>query len=105
MRKFSWSLLLPVFLLLSQQGELRHEIGHLAQPPATSKKQAPAGNDRCDVCLAYSHLAGAAKSEIPAPSLLSHLAFHYPPEHAFSSVRPAPATPRSRGPPRLLQTG
>ena len=45
MRKLSWSLLLPIFLLLSQQGELRHEIGHLAQPPATSKKQGPAGKE------------------------------------------------------------
>ncbi len=100
MRKLYWSLLLPFSLLIAQLGELRHEISHLAQPPGSSQKQS-APSDRCDLCLAYGHLASAAKSEVPAPSLLSGLGFHYAPEQRFSSAQVASPAPRSRGPPRL----
>jgi hypothetical protein len=100
MRRLYGSLLLPFFLLLSQQGELRHEISHLAQP-AKSQQQLPAGVDHCDLCLAFGHLAGAARMEVVAPALLSDLAFHYAAVLRFASAETVLRAPRSRGPPAL----
>ena len=102
MRKIYWSLLLPFFLLFAQQGALRHEIGHLGNPPGSSQKQVPTGVDHCDLCLAYGHLAGAAETAVPVDSLLSDLAFHFAPEDRFSSAEAVSPAPRSRGPPHLL---
>lgn len=103
MRRLSWVLLLPLFLLFAPQGELRHEYSHYGTAPAGSTKQAP-GSDHCALCLAYVHLGGVAKSEVFAPALLSYLAFHYAPAFEVASVDAALVTPRSRGPPFLLSS-
>jgi len=100
LRRLRWALLLPLFLLFAQQGELRHEYGHYAQA-ATSCLKAPPSNAHCPTCLAYASLAGAAKTDIVAPALLSHLAFHFAPAFDVASVDGEAASPRSRGPPRL----
>ena len=100
MRKLYWALLLPFFLLFAQQGELRHEYSHYGKPPAGSQKKAP-DTDHCPVCLAYAHLSGAAKTEVGAPVLLSHLAFHYALAFEIASADTQVASPRSRGPPSL----
>ena len=100
MRKLYLSLLLPFLLLFAQQGELRHEYGHYAQA-ARSCQKAPPGIDHCPLCLAYAHLAGAAKIDIAAPWLLSDLAFHFAPAFDVTSVDGEAASPRSRGPPSL----
>jgi hypothetical protein len=100
MRKLYWSLLLPFFLLFAQQGELGHEYGHYAQA-ARSCQKAPASSDHCPLCLAYAHLAGAAKTDIAAPALLSDLAFHFARAFDVASVDGEAALPRSRGPPFL----
>jgi hypothetical protein len=100
MRKLYWSLLLPFFLLFAQQGELQHEYGHYAQA-ARSCQKAPPGIDHCPLCLAYAHLAGAAKADIAAPALLSNLAFHFAAAFAVASVDVEATSPRSRGPPFL----
>lgn len=102
MRKLYWSLLLPFFLLIAQQGELHHEIGHLADPPAASHKK-PGTDKPCEICLAYSHLAGTASVAIVAPALLGDLAYHYVAADPISGTPVAALAPRSRGPPRLLQ--
>jgi hypothetical protein len=101
MRKLYWALLLPMFLLFAQQGELRHEYSHYGKPPAGSQKKAPADPDHCRLCFAYAHLSGAAKAEVQAPVLLSHLAFHYAPSFEVVSADTEVAAPRSRGPPAL----
>jgi hypothetical protein len=100
MRKLSWVLLLPFFLLFAQQGELRHEYSHYGKPPAGSQKKAP-DTDHCAMCLAYAHLSGAAKTEVASPVLLAHLAFHYAPALEVASADTEAASPRSRGPPSL----
>jgi hypothetical protein len=101
MRKLYWALVLPLFLLFAQQGELRHEYSHYGQPPAGSQRKAPVDPDHCPLCLAYAHLSGAAKTEVAAPVLLSDLAFHFAPPLRGAGVDAEAASPRSRGPPSL----
>jgi hypothetical protein len=101
MRKLYWALVLPLFLLFAQQGELRHEYSHYGKPPAGSQSKAPVDSDHCPLCLAYAHLSGAAKTEVRAPALLSDLAFHFALALEVASVDTEAAAPRSRGPPSL----
>jgi hypothetical protein len=101
MRKLSWVLLLPLFLLFAQQGELLHEYSHDGRPLSSSQKKAPVQPEHCPLCLAYAHLAGAATPELVAPTLLSDLDFHFAPVVAVVSVDTPAAQPRSRGPPSL----
>jgi hypothetical protein len=98
--RLRWALLLPFFLLFAQQAEFRHEYAHDAQA-AKSCKEAPPSNDHCPLCLAYAALAGAAKTEILAPQLISGLAFHFAAAYDVASVDGEAALPRSRGPPSL----
>jgi hypothetical protein len=100
MRKLSWTLLLPLLLLFGQQGELRHEYSHYAELQ-TSCKKAPPTPDTCATCLAYSHITGAAKTEVVAAGLLSNLAFHFAPAIEIVSADNEALSPRSRGPPSL----
>ncbi len=101
MRKLSWVLLLPLFLLFAQLGELRHEYSHYGKPLAGSQQKAPGDSDHCPVCLAYAHLSGTAKSETLAPVLLAGLAFHFVPAFVVVVAETEAASPRSRGPPSL----
>jgi hypothetical protein len=103
MRKLTWSLLLPFVLLFAQIGELRHEIGHLSDPPESSQKQKPGVTHPCEVCLAYAHLAGAATVDVVPPALLGDLAYHFPQVAGTTPGPVAALAPRSRGPPTLLQ--
>lgn len=100
MRKLSWALLLPLFLLFAQQGELLHEYSHDGRPVSSSQKKAPVP-EHCQLCLAYAHLAGVARPDLAAPSLLSNLVFHFAPVVAVASAETPAAQPRSRGPPTL----
>jgi hypothetical protein len=105
MRKLLLSFLLPVVLLLSQQGAVMHEMSHLAE--ATSR--VAGGQDRaahqpgdlqCEACLAFAHLAGVATANVVPPALLS-FSFQIPANEApvFIAADAPPA--RSRGPPVL----
>jgi len=101
MRKLYWALVLPLFLLFAQQGELRHEYRHYAQALAGSKTKAPADSDHCQTCLAYAHLSGIAKTEVAATALLADVTFHFAPAVVGAGVAAEAASPRSRGPPLL----
>ena len=101
MRKLYWALVLPLFLLFAQQGELRHEYSHYDKAPAGSQSKAPVDSDHCPLCLAYAHLSGVAKTEVAAPVLLADVAFHFAPAIENASVDAEVASPRSRGPPSL----
>ncbi len=101
MRKLYWALVLPLFLLFAQQGELQHEYSHYGKPPAGSQSKAPVDSDHCPLCLAYAHLSGAGKTEVAAPILLADLAFHFAPALEGASVDAEATSPRSRGPPFL----
>jgi hypothetical protein len=100
-RRLHGGLLLTLFLLFAQQGVLRHEYSHYGKPPAGSQKKVPADPDHCPLCLAYAHLSGAARSDVQAPVLLSHLAFHCAPSLEVAGADTEVGAPRSRGPPRL----
>ena len=100
MRKLSWALLLPFFLLFAQQGELRHEYGHYAKAAASCQK-APVGADSCPLCLAYAPLAGSAKADAVSLALLSDLTFDLARPLRVASVDAEATLPRSRGPPSL----
>jgi hypothetical protein len=106
MRKLLLAVLLPFMLLLSQQGAVLHEIGHLADVSrpgagAPGSRTHPAGDLQCETCLAFAHLAGVATLHVPAPVLL---ALRHPrPVVDLPAFLGADApTARSRGPPVLL---
>lgn len=99
-RKLSWALLLPFFLLFAQQGELRHEYSHHAKS-ALSCQKAPAQADPCPLCLAYAPLAGTGKADVAPLALQPNLAFHSARPLRVASIHGESTVPRSRGPPSL----
>ena len=101
MRKLYWALVLPLFLLFAQQGELRHAYNHYSQASARSEEKAPVDADHCQLCLAYAHLSGAAKTEVAATVLLVDVAFHLVPAIQSAGLDAEATSPRSRGPPSL----
>ena len=105
MRKLLLSFLLPFVLLLSQQGAVTHELGHLAEALArpAGGTEAPghqAGDLQCQACLAFAHLAGVATSHVVPPALLS-FSFAVPANEAPAFIAADAPTARSRGPPVL----
>ena len=97
------SLMLPLLLLLAQQGAVLHELGHCAAAHAhQDKKQQPARDEVCDLCLVFSHVDATAASISAVVPLLAHLC------HELAPVLPVAAgglelpAQRSRGPPRFL---
>lgn len=107
MRKLLASLVLPLLMLLAQQGAVWHEVGHLARPAAEQPPgpQQPAGKqglDRlCESCLACAHLAFAARAEAPVLALAA--VAHAPAMAAAVAFIAADAPSAcSRGPPAAL---
>ncbi len=99
-RRLPWIWLLPLLLVLGQYGQFRHELDHYTKATASkSQKQRPAAADRCDLCLAYGHLSGAAKPEVAANRLRIDLGFRHLAEPLLESADSALPTARNRGPP------
>ncbi|OWQ90848.1 hypothetical protein CDN99_11840 [Roseateles aquatilis] len=117
MRKHLLHLLLPLFMLLSQQGAAWHEIGHLAGSHGigapgsigvggtggTTQASAddPSTGALCEVCLAFDGLAVSARSEAPTLALAEASHVRTPAHEPGTRSTPAPQ-PRSRGPPVTL---
>ena len=101
MRKALLSLLLPLIMLLSQQGALWHEVGHFGngQAPASQKKETL--DKVCESCIAFAHLAAVAKPELFA-SASTALTYAAPAAGQIVSAASAVPTQRSRGPPEFL---
>jgi hypothetical protein len=123
MRKHLLHLLLPLFMLLSQQGAVWHGIGHLTgarghAPAGAALAHAPvssvardehddvahadpdelSADQLCEICLAFDDLAASARAE--APVLALNEAVHVQAAAAERAERSMPAPPpRSRGPP------
>lgn len=96
------NLLLPLLLLMAQQGALLHELSHCARPEAHGQRdpQHPDA-DHCDLCLAFAQIASAAPAAVAVPALRADLSFHRAvpiPASDGSKERPSP---RNRGPPDL----
>lgn len=120
MRKPLLHLLLPLFMLLSQQGAVWHGIGHLAGPRGVPASQTVASaqgahdhgqsavdtdelttEQLCELCLAFDDLAASARSEPPVLALAEAVHVQVPGVETASRPEPAPLA-RSRGPPALL---
>jgi hypothetical protein len=96
-----WVWLLPVFLLLAQYGEYRHELAHFTKKIAKAQKEAPAKIEICHVCLAFGHLSGAATPEPVGAVLLTALRFERPTRGVDAGVPAELPAARNRGPPLL----
>jgi hypothetical protein len=107
MRKLYLSLILPLLMLLAQQGAVWHEIGHLngEDAPASSTEQQQDKklpiDKLCATCLSFAQLGGAAKSEVPALNLLTFSFGLVQTAQASAITADAPAL-RNRGPPSFL---
>jgi len=102
MRKLAIALVLPLLLLVCQQGALWHEIGHLssALAPAGEHKHQPA-DEVCVSCLAFEHLATAAKPDV-VPLRLALFGRVLAPAERVQSVASGPPAQRNPGPPAIL---
>jgi hypothetical protein len=105
MRKLLLTLLLPFVFLLSQQGAVMHELGHLSD--AASRAAGGAGQSghqpgdlQCEACLAYAHLAGVVSVQVVPPALLA-FSFGIPAGEAPAFIAADAPAARSRGPPVL----
>jgi hypothetical protein len=71
MRKFLVSLVLPVLMLLTQQAQAWHEIGHLRPSHSEQKQHDALGDKLCSLCFSFAHLNAASGPELPRLQLLS----------------------------------
>jgi hypothetical protein len=96
------SLMLPLLLLVAQQGAVLHELSHYtATETHDGKKQSPRG-DVCDLCLAFAQVGSAAAPQSVVPLLLADLSHHLTPVlPVYAAATELPAE-RSRGPPFFL---
>jgi hypothetical protein len=109
MRKLLLAFLLPFVILLSQQGAVTHEIGHIADFVARAGGTVngqdagshQAGDLQCEACLAFAHLAGMATTHVVPPALAS-FSFHFSVVEAPAFIAADAPTARSRGPPTFL---
>ena len=99
MRRIFLSALLLVVMLLSQQGAVLHEIGHLTDEASQqSQHHHPAGEKFCVTCLAFAAIGGAAAQGLPTLALLD-ARFAVPKAEVVRVVAAEPPSHRSRGPP------
>jgi hypothetical protein len=96
------SLMLPLLLLVAQQGAVLHELSHYtAAETHDGKKQSPRG-DVCDLGLAFAQVGSAATPHDVVPPLLADLSHQLTPVFpVYAGAVQLPAE-RSRGPPLFL---
>ena len=104
LRRLTLSILMPLILLLSQQGALQHELSHWHVPSASASTgpQAQASDvdsDICLTCLGFAQVGGLAKFEVPVAPKLESLAYHFATEPVRHVAELALPVARSRGPP------
>jgi len=103
-RKSFLTILLPILLLLAQQGAIVHELGHLAgnalRAEGREQRHEPqhSPGTTCEKCVVFAHLSGAVTPHVPGfdSLLLAHAL-----SGRTSVARSSADTPvaRSRGPP------
>ena len=123
MRKHLLHWLLPLLMLLSQQGAVWHGIGHLTDarghaPAGATAATVAHGTDAqdgqphadadplpldplCETCLAFDDLAASARAEAPVFALAEAAHVQTAPAELAPRALPAPP-PRSRGPPLAI---
>ena len=97
--------LLPLLLLLAQQGVMTHELSHIGEAlghsqPHDGHKQLPGGLS-CEKCLSFANLSGGPTSEAPPP-LVNLLSYDHATPVAAADLAADTLSPRSRGPPAVL---
>ena len=103
MRRLALSIVLPLLMLLAQQGAVVHDLGHLGtgqSAPAGASKATPA-DKLCLSCLAFAQIGSSAKAERLPLLLLEHTHVLIAAPVAIA-VAAEPPQQRSRGPPTVL---
>ena len=99
------SLLLPLLLLIAQQGAVLHGLSHYGAPHSFDKRGEPERQQphsgSCELCLAFAHLDAAAKPE-PVAVVLPALGFEVVAISRVSGWTPPAPPEQSRGPPTFL---
>ena len=106
-RKYTLSFLLPILLLLAQQGAVVHELGHFAADTQRAQERNRLPDPRhlpgttCEKCVVFAHLSGAVAPHIPSidAPLLTHALSGRSTVGQRSADTPSA---RSRGPPSYL---
>jgi hypothetical protein len=101
-RQMLRGLLLPLLLLLAQQGMLLHEVRHVApaERQDDSVKKEAAG--LCKLCLAQAQAEPAAQPGGATLHLLAGLSYGWACQTQASVCAAWPPTPHSRGPPAFV---
>jgi hypothetical protein len=98
-------LLLPLLLVLSQQGAWLHELSHAAyaaqaHQPAVQQADASFEHGVCPSCQSFGQLGSALTTSLAAlPVAVTRLCPQTDPP--YSQPAAPPPAPRNRGPPRL----
>lgn len=104
MQRLRLALLLPLMLVLAQQGAVLHELSHLyytgspAGGAQLSEDRLLGDNSQCSACLAFAQVANPAAASLASLPALPPPPLTLPEPH-YSIVAALPPTPRSRGPP------
>jgi hypothetical protein len=104
-RRLTLSILMPLILLLSQQGALQHELSHFHVVSASTQQQAQASDvdtDICLTCLGFAQAGGLAKFEVPLAPKFDSLTYHFATEPVRDVAELALPVARSRGPPATI---
>jgi hypothetical protein len=103
-RRLTLSVLLPLFLLFTQQGALLHELSHLHANagPAKAEVRAEAvsvDTDICLDCLGFGQVAGLAQIDLPVMPSLEGLEHQMVAQASRSVAEAGVPAARTRGPP------
>ncbi len=102
LRRLCRLLLLPLLLVVVQQGTFLHELGHYGQPAqAQGEGRRHKSSGPCELCLAFASVACVAGTASTQPLLLAGLSFTLPAGVAGFTRAVAAPTQRIRGPPAL----
>ena len=106
-RKSLVSYLLPILLLLAQQGAVLHELGHFVADVEHAQSRGKQPDPRqlpgapCEKCIVFAHLSGAVAPSIPV-IVIPQLAFALFGRVAEAQRSNDSPSARSRGPPSTL---
>ena len=101
MQRLWAALLLVLCLAASQQGELLHELSHVARAagaPQDAEHEPRDAGVGCDICLAFDHIVGVVATRVVLPPLLS-TEEHWPLTERFAPRAADVPQARARAPP------
>jgi len=96
--KLLLSLLLPLLLLMAQQGALLHEFSHDIAAHSQDEDAGPP----CEDCFAFAHIHAASPAGLATPLLLAGLSFASSLPTLPATIGAALPSQRNRGPPAPL---